>query len=141
MSFGADTFTEKALKAVQESEAKAREESNFQLSPIHLAWALLADKDGLFRQVIGKCSVDVQGVERAISKLLVRLPKQEPAPETIGPNRNFLALLQKAQETQRANDDSYLAIDHLVVALVNNAEMAAALSESGLNKAAVENAI
>jgi ATP-dependent Clp protease ATP-binding subunit ClpB len=102
---------------------------------------LVNDKDGLFRQIIAKCSVDVQGVERALSKALVRLPQQEPAPEVISPNRNFLTLLQKAQEAQRANDDSHLAIDHLIVALVGNAEMKTVLDESGLTKAAVENAV
>lgn len=141
MQLGPETFTEKSLKAIQQADGIAREHCHVQLSPVHVAAALISDKEGLLRQILSKCSVDETVFDRAVNKGLVRLPRQEPAPEVISPNRNFFSLISKAQELQKENEDSHVAVDHIIGALVSNPDMKGVLDETGLTKAAVENAI
>jgi len=141
MQLGAETFTEKSLKAIQEAEAIAREHSHVQMSALHVAAALFNDQEGLLRQILSKCSIEHEDFGRALSKALVRMPKQEPAPDVISPNRNFYPLITRAQELQKDHGDSHVAVDHLIGALVGNPDMKAVLDETGLSKAAVENAI
>ncbi len=136
-----ETFTDKALRAIQDAQQVARDHSHVQMSPVHLAAALLADKDGLLRQVVSKCSVDEQKLERAISKQLVRLPRQEPPPEVISPKNSFYTLLKDAQQCQKDNGDSHVAVDHFILALMDNQDMKTVCEEAGLAKAAVENVI
>lgn len=143
MQITPDSFTEKAINAIGSCEAIAREHSNVQLSPVHLAVALYQDKDGLFRNIVGKCSVDSLQFERNLNKSLVRLARQEPPPDLIVPSRTFLAVLQKAQEFQKTNKDSHVAVDHLILGLVHAGDqpIQQAMSEVGLTKEAIENAV
>lgn len=141
MNVSPDTFTEKALAALQASDAIAREHANPQLAPAHLFAALLQDRDGLLRSVIARCSVDPQLVERACNRALVRLPKQEPVPDQIGASRGFFSVLNRAQELKKEQEDSHLAVDHLILALTESAEIAPILKEAELSKAAMDKAI
>jgi len=136
-----ESFTEKAIKAISAAEGVAREYCHIQLFPAHLAAALNNDKEGLLRQILQKVGVDLTGFDRALQKFLVRLPKQEPAPEHISPSRLFLTLLSKSQELQKANSDSHVAVDHLILALVDNSDFKTIMQESGIQKEAVENAV
>ena len=141
MQGGPDTFTEKALQALQDANAIARENSHTQLYPVHLAAALYNDRDGLFRQLVQRIGADLPGLDRALKKAIVRLPKQEPPPDTLSPSRSLLALLGRCQELQKANGDSHVAVDHLIAALADNADFAPIMQEAGFTKVAIENAI
>src|SRR4051812_45717310 len=122
MSLTAETLTEKAQQTIANSEYIARTACNIQLHPIHLASALLSDTEGLFRQLVKKCSVDLKLLEGAVQRALTRLPRQEPAPEHLSPSRSFISLLSKAQTLQKEGNDSHLAIDHLIIALMDERE-------------------
>lgn len=141
MQIGPDTFTEKAISALSQAEALAREEANPQLYPAHIASVLYADREGLLRQLTQRIGADQLGLERAIKKSVVRLPKQEPVPDTITPSRSFLVWLQKSQELQKAQGDSHVAIDHMILALADNPDFATVLQEAGITKVALENAV
>lgn len=141
MQVGPETFTEKAVYAIQAAEALARENNHIQLYPAHLAMALYNDRDGLFRQLMQRIGADQQALDRALKKAIVRLPKQEPPPDNITPSRSFLTLLSKCQELQRANGDSHLAIDHMIIALADNTEFLPVMQEAGITKIALENSI
>ena len=141
MQIGSETFTEKAIKAVQQTEVIARENHNIQLFPVHLALALFNDKDGLFRQIMLKSGADNQSLEKTIKKYISKLGKQDPAPETISPSRTFLSLLQKSQELQKSNGDSHVAIDHFILALIENADFQQILNDLALNKKNIQESI
>lgn len=138
MQINGDTFTEKAIKALSQCDFIARENNHFQLSPIHIIKALWEDSNGLLRQILQKCSIELTSFERALNKAIVRLPKQEPCPDNITPGRSFIQVIQKAQELQRSNNDSHVAVDHLIQAILDVKECQSILEDIGLNKSQLE---
>ena len=141
MQLSTDNATEKTINAFVNAERIARENNAVQLCPLHLAMALWEEREGLLRQVIGRCSGDAVQFERALKRAITKLPQQDPPPEVIGPSRVMLSAIQAAQECQKRSGDSHMAIDHLILALANNKDMEPALKEGGVTSTAVEQCI
>lgn len=124
----------------------AQQYAHSQLQPVHLAIALLdppADlsKDqqngpkpdaSLFKQVLDRAHGDSQQALRALNKAMVRLPSQDPPPEHLSMSPAFSKLLRAAGELQKTQKDSYVAIDHLISALVQDSTVQRALAEANI---------
>lgn len=141
MSLNPENFTDKTNHILINSQEIAREYKNIQLTPIHVALSLIQDQDGLTKNICNKAGADPQVVERNLKKLLVRLPSQEPPPNEISPSPSLLKILRSAQEYQRKQGDSHLAIDHLLLFLHDDKDVSQAFTEAGLTKKALEQAI
>ena len=142
-------FTDRAKKALEDAMVLAEQYAHSQILPVHLAVALLEpfpdqSKDQqnapqgsnvtLFRQVIERAHGDPQLFDRALKKLLVRLPSQDPPPEQVSMARSFDAVLRKAMELQKVQKDTYIAVDHLITALSEDDRIQAALKEANIPK-------
>lgn len=142
-------FTDRGKKALEDAMALAEQYAHSQLLPVHLAVSLLdpppdASKDqqnaqpgttnSLFRQVIERAHGDPQLFDRALKKTLVRLPSQDPPPETVSMSPSFHNVLRKAQELQKTQKDTYIAVDHLITALAEDSTIASALKEANIPK-------
>jgi ATP-dependent Clp protease ATP-binding subunit ClpB len=144
-------FTDRAQKAIEDAMALAEQYAHSQLLPIHLAVSLLdppldeskdqqntghsshdASSTSLFRQVVERAHGDPQLFDRALKKALVRLPSQDPPPEQIGMSPQLLKVLRAAQELQKTQKDSYIAVDHLITALAQDATLQKALAEANI---------
>ncbi|CAG8439420.1 1322_t:CDS:2 [Ambispora leptoticha] len=136
-------FTDKAEKTIQTAIETAREYSHVQVQPAHIAVALLdsTDGDSLFKSLINKAGGDPLTVERNFTKLLVRLPRQEPAPADISISPQASKVLRAAHDIQQKQKDSYISQDHLILALTEDPQSSQALSEAGVTKKALEVAI
>ncbi|KAI1144060.1 heat shock protein [Hypoxylon sp. FL0543] len=143
-------FTDRGKKALEDAMTLAEQYAHSQLLPVHLAVSLLdpppdQSKDqqniqpgttnSLFRQVIERAHGDPQLFDRALKKTLVRLPSQDPPPETVSMSPSFHNVLRKAQELQKTQKDTYIAVDHLITALAEDAAIASALKEANIPKA------
>lgn len=80
-------------------------------------------------------------VKRAIRKLIVRLPVQNPLPDEITLSSACLKTLREAQTLQKTMHDSYIAQDHLLRALLKDASIVTVLKELGLTEASLNTAI
>ncbi|KAM0472611.1 hypothetical protein ACHAPX_008572 [Trichoderma viride] len=142
-------FTDRAQKAIEDAMSMAEQYGHSQLLPVHLAVALLEptidqSKDQqngppqntitLFRQAIERAHGDPQLLDRALKKILVRLPSQDPPPDQVSLSPSFHAVLRKAQELQKVQKDTYIAVDHLITALTEDASIQAALKEGNIPK-------
>ncbi|KAI0166027.1 putative heat shock protein [Xylariaceae sp. FL1272] len=141
-------FTERGKRALEDAMALAEQYAHSQLLPIHLAVSLLdpppdQSKDqqnnpplnsSLFRQVVERAHGDPQLFDRALKKTLVRLPSQDPPPETVSMAHSFNTVLKKANDLQKTQKDTYIAVDHLITALSEDASIAAALKEANIPK-------
>ena len=136
-----DTFTEKSIKAINAAAEIAHSNGNTQLLPVHLALALWKDDDRLLLTLVERSKGDVAIVERELSRLLVRAPRQDPAPSECLPSQNFLQVLKAAQAAQQENNDSHVAVDHLIIGLLSNPEVLKALEAGGASELAMEEAI
>ncbi|KAM7185386.1 heat shock protein HSP98 [Rhypophila sp. PSN 637] len=142
-------FTDRAKKALEDAMVLAEQYAHPQLMPVHLAVALLdplpdQSKDQqnptpgttstLLRQVVERAHGDPQMFDRALKKTLVRLPSQDPPPETVSMAPSFNNVLRKAMELQKIQKDTYIAVDHLIQALSEDASIQAALKEANVPK-------
>ncbi|KAF2749784.1 heat shock protein-like protein [Sporormia fimetaria CBS 119925] len=137
-----DQYTDKAAQALAESFELAKGYSHSQLSPVHLAVALIdpqPDKafpdqqvSSSFRQVVDRANGDPQQFERSLKKALVRLPSQDPPPERTSPSPSMAKVLRQAEELCRTQKDSYISIFHLIQALVQDSAIQRCLAESNV---------
>ncbi|KAH7144010.1 P-loop containing nucleoside triphosphate hydrolase protein [Dactylonectria macrodidyma] len=142
-------FTDRAQKAVEDAMALAEQYGHSQLVPVHLAVSLLdpppdQSKDQqnapvgttstLFRQVIERARGDPQIFDRALKKTLVRLPSQDPPPETVSLAPQFHNVLRKAMELQKVQKDTYIGVDHLITSLAEDVTIQTSLKEANIPK-------
>ena len=149
-------FTDRASKALADAHELATQYAHSQLTPVHLAVSLLdppedrstqatggaAASAPLFRQVVERAHGDSQLLDRALKKALVRLPSQDPPPEHVSVSPQFSKALRSANELQKTQKDSYIAVDHLITALSRDSSIQKALAESNIpNTKLIEDAI
>lgn len=137
----ADSFTDKTLEVISAAQQLAKDESHSILSPIHLGTVFFTENEGLGKSVAKKAGADLQTIERGFRKALAKLPKQEPPPDELPPTRGFSNVLNKARDIQKKQKDSHIAIDHLLLALIEDSEVLQILKEGGLDKAKLEQTI
>ena len=154
-------FTDRAQKALADAHELAQQYAHSQILPLHLAVSLLdppvdESKDQqttvnashahssapLFRQVVERAHGDPQLLDRAMKKALVRLPSQDPPPEHVSISPPFSKVLRSANELQKTQKDSYVAVDHLITALAQDASIQRCLADANIpNNKLIDNAI
>ncbi|OOF95463.1 hypothetical protein ASPCADRAFT_207950 [Aspergillus carbonarius ITEM 5010] len=144
-------FTDRANKALLDSSSLAEQYSHSQILPVHLAVSLLnpspdESKDQqapahpshetssapLFRQVVERAHGDPQLLERALMKLLVRLPSQDPPPETVSVSPALSKVIRAASDLSKTQKDSYVAIDHLILSVAQDSQVQRALADASI---------
>ncbi|KAJ3357614.1 hypothetical protein GGF32_000906 [Allomyces javanicus] len=142
MSFNADSLTDKTAKVLQAAIESAREFEHVQLYPAHLACALLDDPDAFFRNVLAKAGADATSVERALRRAVNKLPAQSPPPEQLSLAPATHKVLKAAQDLQKKQKDSHVAVDHVLLALLEvDNDVKAAITAGGSTVKAIENAV
>jgi len=151
MSTSNMNFTDRASKALSDAMSVAESYSHSQLLPLHLALSLLdppadeskdqqqtmnashgAASQSLFRQVVERAHGDPQAFQRALQKAIVRLPSQSPPPEQISMAPSFTKVLRSAHELQKTQKDSFIAVDHLIIALCQDPTIQLAMNEGNM---------
>ncbi|PWW79821.1 P-loop containing nucleoside triphosphate hydrolase protein [Tuber magnatum] len=144
-------LTDKASRALSGAHDCASQYSHPQVTPMHLVFALMSGPQiesgtapagaapvpsapSLLRQVIDKANGDFQTFERAVKKALVRMPSQEPPPDNVSVSPSFSKVLREAQKLQKTQRDSYVAQDHLILAVVQDSGIQKLIVEAGIPK-------
>ena len=144
-------FTDRATQALSDAADLATQYSHSQISPLHLAVTLLdpppdLSKDqqaksheshatnSLFRQVVERAHGDVQALDRALKKQLVRLPSQDPPPEHVSMAPSFQKCLRAANELSKTQKDSFVAVEHLVTSLAQDPTIQKCLADANVPK-------
>ena len=144
-------FTDRAAKALSDAANLAEQYAHTQILPLHLAVALFdpppdESKDQqqtanashshasspLFKQVVERAHGDPQIMDRSLKKALVRLPSQDPPPEHVTMSPPLAKVIRAATELQKTQKDSFVAIDHLILALAQDQKIQDALRESNV---------
>ena len=145
-------FTTKATEALSDAQTICQEHAHSQMLPIHLAVALIdprpdqskdqqtnhahdshsASSAPLFKQVVERAHGDSTQFQRALNKALVRLPSQDPPPESVSVAPSFSKVLRAANELSKTQKDSYIAVDHLIQCLVQDPTIQKCLAEANV---------
>mmetsp|Transcript_51035 Transcript_51035/g.124335 ORF Transcript_51035/g.124335 Transcript_51035/m.124335 type:complete len:1080 (+) Transcript_51035:52-3291(+) len=142
-NYGNVQFTEASAEIINKAVTVAASRGQSECSVVHLAAALLSDRQGLVQQILSTCGADVPSALSELTAMMNRQPKMVHSPPTsVTPNPPLKRVLHKAQELSAAVGDSLVAADQLLIAVVSDTEVGTTLQGSNITlqsvKAAVE---
>ncbi|MEO6867645.1 MAG: Clp protease N-terminal domain-containing protein, partial [Gaiellales bacterium] len=114
----AERYTTRAREAITGAVRQAEERHNQELAPLHLLLALLALEPGIERDALTACGVDIAALDAAAQEATDKLPRVEGATNlqpTTG--RMLRDVLGASEQLAKEWNDSFVAGDHLLVAL------------------------
>ena len=79
--------------------------------------------------------------KRGLQKAIVRLPSQSPPPDELSYSSAISKVFREAENLRKTMHDSYIAQDHILLALCKDPSILSLLKEAGLNEATVVTAI
>jgi ATP-dependent Clp protease ATP-binding subunit ClpC len=140
-------FTDRAKQVLMASQQVMRRHQHSQLDVEHLLLALLESSDGLVNQIIEQAGGDADGVRRDIEAVLARSPRAEV--QGGGTGQIYLTpalgeiLERTAWERAQRMHDSMIAVEHLLLAILDQGRSQAAriLSARGVTAEGVERAL
>ncbi len=140
-------FTDKSKQALMASQEIMRRYQHSQVDVEHLLLALLESSEGLAAQIITSAGGDAAGVKRDLEAVLGRGPKVESRGGGTGQVYVTPALLEilerTAWEHAQRMQDSLIAVEHLLLAIVTQAgsESARILRAHGVTLEGVQRAV
>ncbi|GMP30701.1 hypothetical protein CsSME_00005244 [Camellia sinensis var. sinensis] len=113
-------FTDMAWQSIVSSPEVAKDNNHQIVETEHLMKALLEQKNGLARRIFSKVGVDNTRLLEATDKFIQRQPKVlgESAGSMLG--RNLEALIQLARDYKKEYGDSFVSVEHLVLAFTQD---------------------
>src|SRR5262245_10545929 len=133
-----DKLTLKSQEALQAAQSHAQEKSNPQITPEHLLWALIEQKEGIVLPILQKLGVNLQTITQQLADAISKLPKVQGQPEVyISPALN--RILEDAFKEADQFKDEYVSTEHLLIALSNAKSEAVGrlLQQNGASKDAI----
>ncbi|CAL9048091.1 unnamed protein product [Musa banksii] len=137
-----DKFTHKTNEALVAAHELALDSGHAQITPLHLASALAADPNGLLSQALvnasgGAGDAAAQSFDRTVGVALKKLPSQSPPPDEVPTATSLIKVIRRAQSSQKSRGDSHLAVDQLILGLLEDPQIAECLKEAGVSAARV----
>ncbi|KAI8855039.1 AAA ATPase domain-containing protein [Chytridium lagenaria] len=120
MSLNPENFTDKTTEVITTAQNIARDYGHSQVTPIHVVSVLFDSEDGFLRNIILKAGADPTAVERKFKSALVKLPSQTPAPMDLAFSPAMIKLLRAADDIRRRQKDTHLAVDHILLGMLDD---------------------
>ena len=117
-----DKMTLRVQQALNDANLTAVKYNHQQIEVIHLFAALVEQEDGLIPNVLTKMEVDVKGLKDSVKRTLDKMPKVlgEGANNSgVYITRQVEAVLVKAEEISKKFEDSYISVEHLMLAILD----------------------
>lgn len=132
-----ENLTIKTRAAYAEAQSKAKLYGHADLTPEHFLAAIFADSEGLPMELLRRTGLDPAQVTKSIEAHLARLPR---AQGNFEPGQNLTSdarkLIELAQKEMNGLSDTYLSLEHLLLAYLNgNFALKAELAAMGLTRA------
>ncbi|TYH80278.1 hypothetical protein ES332_D03G121500v1 [Gossypium tomentosum] len=135
-----DKFTHKTNEALAGAHELATSNGHAQFTPLHLAVALISDSQGIFYQAISNSGGEsvAQSVDRVFNQALKKLPTQSPPPDQVPASSSLVKAIRRAQAAQKSRGDTHLAVDQLILGLLEDSQITDLLKEAGVTPAKVK---
>mmetsp|Transcript_37123 Transcript_37123/g.80686 ORF Transcript_37123/g.80686 Transcript_37123/m.80686 type:complete len:898 (+) Transcript_37123:192-2885(+) len=141
MSLNPSNFTDKTNEVLQAAKDQAHDCACASVEPAHIAWALFDDEEGLGSAVLRKLQADPEEFQKALRRLLSKHPRQQPPPLDVGLSSSSVRLLQAALSEQKKTKESFLGVDHLLLAVAADSSIMNELKPVGLSRESLEKAV
>jgi ATP-dependent Clp protease ATP-binding subunit ClpB len=137
----AEQFTEKAWTAIMSAQQLAQNRRHQQLESEHLLRALL-DQEGLAGRILDKAGVSPPALQTAVETYLSQQPSLTNAPDSVFLGKGLNALLDQAESLKQSYGDSFISIEHLLLALADDGRCGRQLlSQAGTDSSRLKTAI
>lgn len=110
-----DRFTIRGQEAVQAAIGVAERNQNQQVEPEHLLLAMLEQKEGVVRPILGKIGVNVAAVTTELQASIEKLPKVSGGQQYFSSRTN--TIFQDVQKIAEGMEDEYISTEHLLIAI------------------------
>ncbi|NMG21716.1 ATP-dependent chaperone ClpB [Brasilonema bromeliae] len=134
-------FTDKAWEAIVKSQDVVRAYQQQQLDVEHLLIALLEEPTGLATRILGRCEIDASRLQQQVEGFTQRQPKVGKA-DQLYLSRSLDTLLDRAEEARARMKDSYISVEHILLAFAEDERIGRRIYKSfNLDTAKLEAAI
>ena len=137
-----ENFTIKAQQAVQQAVELASQNGQQAITPLHLLSGVLSEGENVTQFIFGKLGVNDHALRAAVQNELQRQPRVSGGQPYLDTEAN--RVLQKAVEIARQSGDTYVGLEPLLQALLQEGGLAAQMlkdagvTADGLKKAILE---
>jgi ATP-dependent Clp protease ATP-binding subunit ClpB len=129
----AELFTEKAWASVVAAQQLAQQKRQQQMESEHLLAALLSQQ-GLADRILEKAGANLPTLRQNVDTYLASQPSLGTAPDSVYLGKGLNGVLDQAQSLKESFGDSYIAIEHLLLALaIDDRCGKTLLSQAGTN--------
>ncbi len=136
-----NNFTQKSLEVISAAQQLAFDHKNPTLEPIHLLKAIEEEDKDVLPFLMGKLGLDYNTLLKNTDEILKSLPTQDVQNQAY-PSPAINQLVLKANSLMKEMGDSYVSIEHILLALVEGKDgTATMLKKIGVNSAALKGAI
>src|SRR5438874_4749280 len=137
-----EKFTTKLQEALAEAQSLALGKDQQYIEPEHLLAALLNQEDGGVAGLISKAGGNPNGLKKALTEAIARLPVVEGEPGEVLMGRDLANLLNVADKEAQKRGDQYIASElFLLAAASDKGNVGRLLKQAGVTKAALEKAV
>src|SRR5215217_4661637 len=129
-----ERFTIRGQEAVQAAIGSAEKNQNQQVEPEHLLAAMLEQKEGTLRPILGKIGVQPQTVLDDVQRVIEKFPKVSGGQQYFSTRIN--TIFNEAQKQAEEFKDEYMSTEHLLLAIADekDGEAGRILRSSGVTK-------
>ncbi|MDR2340594.1 MAG: ATP-dependent chaperone ClpB [Deltaproteobacteria bacterium] len=134
-----DKFTVKSQEALADAQTLAERRNHQEITPLHLAMALLQQPDGLIRPILAKAGVSESLVQDDLDKELERLPRISGPGVTSYTGGDLKTCLELGVAEAEKMKDDYVSTEHLLLGILDKRDTQASriLSDRGLTREVV----
>ena len=138
-----DKLTTLVRNAVMAAQNDALARNHQKLTAMHLLTALLADENVTLRSLVGRAGGDISVLQAGLDKALVAMPSVTGSgADQMKLDMDLARVMQAAEAEARSLNDSFLAVDALLIAMVRSkGEIGKILSAAGLDAGRLATAV
>ncbi|MBK8302948.1 MAG: ATP-dependent chaperone ClpB [Chloracidobacterium sp.] len=115
-----DRFTIRGQEAVQEAIGVAEKSQNQQVEPEHLLAAMLEQKEGVVKPILGKIGANAQTVAAEVQAAITKFPQVSGGQQYFSSRTN--TVFQNAQKEAEKMQDEYMSTEHLLMTIADEKE-------------------
>ena len=116
-----EKFTRKSLESLKAAQDKAKENGSNQISPEHLAYALITAEDSICFKALQKMGVDTNGLISELEKQIKKLPVTKLAGDNFYVDGAVQDILDAAEKKAQKDGDSFVGTETVFEVLLSKA--------------------
>jgi len=130
-----EKFTIKSQELISGAQKTASENGHQSIEDIHIASAMLGQKEGVIIPILQKLEVNIDGIKEKVETLINKHPKVDGSTAQIYMGAELTNILNNAFSEAEKLKDQYVSTEHILIALVQSSgTVGKILKEEGITR-------